>query len=192
MVLHSERLKQVDEYVAIVLDKLSGISGDLVRHDKEWEKCNFIKLCEALRIWARRNLALGGATSEEKPLSRREKMFNRRHMEPKPRTCVYCDNTTHRSNDCTKVIDTNERRRLLAKQHLCFNCTSEGHPGQIALTKRHSKHVEHAITHGYAIRITRPGECEGGLAHKMKNDNITHTPLPTIAQRTSMKLPKQV
>ena len=34
MVLHSGRLKQVDEYVAIVLDKLSGIRGDLVRHDK--------------------------------------------------------------------------------------------------------------------------------------------------------------
>ena len=88
MVRHSGRLKQVDEYVAIVLDKLSGIRGDLVRHDEEWEKCDFIKLCEALRTCARRNLVLDGATSEEKPLSRREKMFNSRHMESKPRTCV--------------------------------------------------------------------------------------------------------
>ena len=55
-------------------------------------------------------------------------MFNTRHMEPRPRTGVYCDTATHRSNDSTKVIDTSERRRLLAKQRLCFNCASEGHP----------------------------------------------------------------
>ena len=32
------------------------------------------------------------------------------------------------------------------------------------------------------------GMCDGGFAHKTKKDNNTHTPLPTIAQRTSMKL----
>ena len=42
-------------YVAITLDKLPGIRGDLVRKDPLWENWTFDKLTEALRLWTRRN-----------------------------------------------------------------------------------------------------------------------------------------
>ena len=32
-----------------------GIRGDLVRTDPEWEKWDFVKLSEAIRLWTRRN-----------------------------------------------------------------------------------------------------------------------------------------
>lgn len=40
------RLEQVNGYVSMTLDKLPSI----------WESWDFVKLCEALRLWTRRNL----------------------------------------------------------------------------------------------------------------------------------------
>ena len=49
------KLDQVNGNVPMALDKLSGIRGDLVRTDDTWESWDFVKLCEALRLWIRRN-----------------------------------------------------------------------------------------------------------------------------------------
>ena len=42
------KLSQISGNVSMTLDKLSGIRGDLVRTDPEWESWDFLKLCEAL------------------------------------------------------------------------------------------------------------------------------------------------
>ena len=49
------KLEQVNGYVAMTLDKLPGIRGDLVQTDPSWENWTFDKLTEALRLWTRRN-----------------------------------------------------------------------------------------------------------------------------------------
>ena len=49
------KLEQVNGYVAMTLDKLPGIRGDLLRTDPSWENRTFDKLMEALRLWTRRN-----------------------------------------------------------------------------------------------------------------------------------------
>ena len=41
--------------MALMIDKLAGIRGDLVRTDSFWENWTFDKLTEALRLWTRRN-----------------------------------------------------------------------------------------------------------------------------------------
>ena len=49
------KLEQVNGYVAMTLDKLPAIRGDLTRTDTSWENWTFDKLTEALRLWTRRN-----------------------------------------------------------------------------------------------------------------------------------------
>ena len=48
-------LENINGNVAMTLDKLSGIRGDLVRNDSEWESWDFVKLTEALTLCTRRN-----------------------------------------------------------------------------------------------------------------------------------------
>ena len=49
------KLEHVNAYVAMTLDKLPAIRGDLVRTDSSWENWVFDNLTEALRQWTRRN-----------------------------------------------------------------------------------------------------------------------------------------
>ena len=42
------KLNNVKGNVSMTLDKLSGIRGDLVRSDPEWETWDFVQLTEAL------------------------------------------------------------------------------------------------------------------------------------------------
>ena len=64
------KLSQVDGAVAMTLDKLPAIRGDLVRTDPDWEKWDFIQLTEALRLWTRRNPITENANSEDKDRKR--------------------------------------------------------------------------------------------------------------------------
>lgn len=78
------KLEQVNGNVSMTLDKLPGIRGDLVRTDNEWESWDFVKLCEALHLWTRRNPI--DVNSSEKPDTsprRRDKLFNTRAQELK-------------------------------------------------------------------------------------------------------------
>ncbi len=49
------KLDNVKGNVSMTLDKLSGIRGDLVRGDPDWETWDFVKLTEAVNQWVRRN-----------------------------------------------------------------------------------------------------------------------------------------
>ena len=51
------KLDNVKGNVSMTLDKLSGIRGDLVRGDPDWETWDFVKLTEAVNQWVRRNPA---------------------------------------------------------------------------------------------------------------------------------------
>ena len=49
------KLKEINGYVRLALDKLSGIRADLVRTDDNWKNRKFYELRESLRKWAERN-----------------------------------------------------------------------------------------------------------------------------------------
>ena len=109
------KLEQVNGYVSMTLDKLLGIRGDLVRTDETWDSSDFVKLCEALRLWTRRNPLdsqpkekYSDATNRRKDGS--SKFFNARGRDIK-QSCVYCDNVSHKSGECTSLLRwTNESR----------------------------------------------------------------------------------
>lgn len=43
------------------------------------------------------------------------------------RGCIYCDKPDHFSANCPKVVAVEERRRILSRKQLCFNCTGDRH-----------------------------------------------------------------
>ena len=125
------KLEQVNGYVSMTLDKLPGIRGDLVRTDETWESWDFVKLCEALRLWTRRNPLDSQPKEKDSDATNRRKdgsskFFNARGRDIK-QSCVYCDNVAHKSGECTEFTTLDQRKQILAKKSLCFNCTHAGH-----------------------------------------------------------------
>ena len=112
------KLNQVNRNVSMTLDKLPG-RGDLVRTNHLWEGWNFLKLCEALRLWTRRN-PLDSSEKNYVPRQREtsNKLFNAQQREPKQRGCVYCDDTSHVPLECPKISTVDDRRQLLAQHRL--------------------------------------------------------------------------
>ena len=104
-----KKLKQVNGAVAMTLDKLPAVRGDLVRTDPDWETWDFCKLAEALRQWARRN-PIDVKPSEVSSDKRREILLHASRCGLKPRGCVYCDESKHKANNCPKVTSTSERK----------------------------------------------------------------------------------
>ena len=77
-----ETLKKLDEIngnVSMTLEKLSGIRGDLVRTDPDWESWSFGQLSEALRQWVKRNPVVNNDSRYEG--NRTHKVFHARQNE---------------------------------------------------------------------------------------------------------------
>ena len=120
-----KKLEQANRAMSMTLNKLPTIRGDLVQTDPKWENWDFCKLVEALRQWTKRNPqdnAHGGQNSARK----RDTLFHA-SWGMKPRGCIYCDSSEHKANDCSKVTSVSERKQILAKRRLCFNCTCRNH-----------------------------------------------------------------
>ena len=109
------KLKEVNGYVRMSIDKLSGIRGDLVRTDENWQEWDFPKFVYALQGWTERNPVT--IRSSDKPW-RDSNAFNIQlgDTRPRDRACVYCDSTDHKPHECAKVSDPNERRKIF---HSC-------------------------------------------------------------------------
>ena len=128
---------KLDEFKGIrmmTLDKLPAIRGDLVRSDGEWELWDLDKLAEALHLWLRRNPV--DHIRDEKKRKERERMFLTSRSD-KPPGCVHCKSTGHKGIECTKVTTIADRRQILAKKRLCFNCTLGSHRGCHSAKVRH-------------------------------------------------------
>ncbi len=119
------KLDNVKGNVSMTLDKLSGIRGDLVRGDPDWETWDFVKLTEAVNQWVRRNPATDFPGDREE--TKRKMVFNTKNEKYRPRVCVYCGDLNHKAVQCEKVTDISERKRILARKGLCFNCAAKQH-----------------------------------------------------------------
>ena len=159
-------LQQVNGNVALTLEKLPGIRGDLTRTDTEWESWDFVKLVEALHLWTRRNPI--EQSNESRPRDREYrrppppgKLYHARDQE-KPRGCVYCEDKDHKSSECLKVKTVSERRQILAKRHLCFNCTKENHRAAECPSKRSCQQCDRRHHTSICERTEKPGGDTGG------------------------------
>ena len=121
------KLDPAEILVRETLDKLGPIKADLTRTDSKWQEWGFDDLLIALRDFTLRNPenALGTIKMDGDPKGGgREQFQGTENRGPK---CVYCNSTNHRCSDCDKVKDVSERREILRKNKLCYNCTGSGH-----------------------------------------------------------------
>lgn len=123
------KLEQVNGAVSMTLEKLPEIRGDLVRTDPEWENWDL----EAIRLWLRRNPSDSNNAEREfieqrnRRRERPSKLYQACGLEYNPKECVYCGEDGHRPIECQKINSTDERKRILAKENLCFNCATPNH-----------------------------------------------------------------
>ena len=114
------KIKEMNRYVRVTLDKLQGIRADLVRNDDNWQDCKFQQLVEALETWTLRNpIPLSDKRNPEKG-SGYSKSYPVKQTKSE---CVYCEKPDHRSSNCKPAKTVTERRKILSNKILCFNCT---------------------------------------------------------------------
>ena len=118
-----KRLKDVQGNVSMTLDKLPAIRGDLVRDDPDWENWDFVKLAEAIKQWTKRNPVYEKeADAQSGKTGKYGKVFHTKAT----KVCVYCEGE-HKTGECTVVTSVSDRRGILAKKKLCFNCATGQH-----------------------------------------------------------------
>ena len=135
--------------MSLTLDKLPAIRRDLVRTDPDWERWDFTKLSEAVRLWVRRNPVETPRYERDqeqvvKRIPRPTKIYHARREDWKPCGCVYCGED-HRPVECTRITNLSDRRQILLNKRLCFNCTSGNHrashcPSKSACQRCHKRH----------------------------------------------------
>ena len=118
------KLREMNGYVRMTLDKLPGIRADLVRTDDDWQEWGFSQFVEAFRKWCERNAV---QIDEPNRSPRRDRVFQTSERDRRLRNCVYCDKSDHRSTECSKTTDVTERKKVLSTKKLCFNCTGAKH-----------------------------------------------------------------
>ena len=94
------KLKDINGYVKITLDKLPGIRAHLVRLDNDWQDWRFTQSVEALWKWTERNPKI--FVPPDKNI-KRDKMYHTTENEHKFRVCVSCDKERHKSSECKTV-----------------------------------------------------------------------------------------
>ena len=134
------KLREMNGYVRMTLDKLIGTRADLVQTDDNWQEWKFTHLMEALRKLTERNpLPVDHETSKhlnEKfnhKQPKKDRIFQAKQQDWKPaRTCV----SEHKSSEYDKVVDVAERRKHLSSRKLCFHCTGTKHRASECRSKR--------------------------------------------------------
>ena len=123
------KIKEVNGYVRMTLDKMEGIRENLVHTDDNWQDWEFPHLLEALWKWTTRNPPQPAderrgreKTFSSKPL--KMKSYQVRQHDQRRRPCVYCESSKHQSVNCDKVMTIHECRKQLNLKQLCFNGTS--------------------------------------------------------------------
>ncbi|XP_028412467.1 uncharacterized protein LOC114535295 [Dendronephthya gigantea] len=130
-----QKLEHIRGNVAMTLEKLAGIRGDLVRSDPDWESWDFGQLSEALRQLVRRNPVVSNDKDREvKPL------FNAHREDERIKGCVYCGDSEHKATQCTKIVESSERKKILARKGLCFNCATRKHRASECSSKTSCQH----------------------------------------------------
>ncbi|KAK3716737.1 hypothetical protein QZH41_006308 [Actinostola sp. cb2023] len=135
------KLRDVSGNARAVLDKLRGIKADLVRGEENWQEWDFVKLLQAIKRWRDINPVEESmdSTPHKSVQPSRTRVFNTLQggePEVRGRGCVYCDDESHKGIACTKVQSRDERKKILARKKLCFNCTGAKHQANDCRSKK--------------------------------------------------------
>ena len=117
------KIKEINGYIRVTIDKSPGIRADLVRLDDNRHDWAFPQMLEALRKWCDRN----PLHSSDQSNKSRDRFINSRQEDYRQRPRVYCTSTSHKSVNCDKIASVGDRKKHLSERRLCFNCTGTRH-----------------------------------------------------------------
>jgi hypothetical protein len=137
-------LADVKGNVRATLDKLKGIKADLVHGKEDCQNWGYEYLLKALKTWREINpieekLEQQQRSGKGKGYSR---FYHTQDAEQKSRRpeCVYCEESTHKGANCSKVKTREERKKILAQKGLCFNCTGAQRKSKLGCQKCKRRH----------------------------------------------------
>ena len=119
-----------------------------MRTDPEWEKWDFAKLSEAIRLWTRRNPVDTKSNDRDsgerrnQKWDRSRKLYQARGQDFNPKECVYCGDVSPKPSNCQKITKIEERRATLALKNLCFNCATPNHRAAECFSKATCQHCK--------------------------------------------------
>ena len=137
-----KKLQGAQSYVYNIMDKLGPVRQAMAQKDDTWEEWGLEELVENLRKYTDRNPLPDTHTPSnevKKPVENQEShqrrgdkllmsgSTSRQLRQQQMPACVYCSSHSHRSSECTKVLDVASRREFLKSNRLCFNCARSGH-----------------------------------------------------------------
>ena len=122
-------LGKLDAAVRFTFDKLGVIKNELAMTNENWGEWTFVQFVEALGKWTKNNPIVkdshSGKFHKEKG---RSFLANRDDTSAgRSKGCLFCSSEAHRAVNCDKVVKPEERKKILAEKHLCFNCAGGKH-----------------------------------------------------------------
>ena len=153
------KIERVNGNTLNVLDKLKGIKADLVRGQDNWQDWDLPQLVVALKKWrdinTMDNPPVNYKSEQNKPPPKRSgsrsNLYHAKDGERKKRACVYSDETTHSSKDCTKVATTTERKSTSPTESFVLTAQESNIGQQIAKVTPPAKSVGKSITPQFAL-----------------------------------------
>ena len=170
------KLERVNGMTQSVLDKLSGIKSDLVKGQASWQEWDLTHLIQALKQWRDINLSEKEDVIDkdrEKRNSKQDSLFN---TSSRRRPCAYCDDVNHSSRECTRVVSVDERKGILVKKKLCFNCTGPKHRANecrstTGCQKCNQRHHTSICTVKESLKVV-PGGSNGQVVYPVVDINV--------------------
>ena len=108
------------------------IKEKLVASQVGWQDWGLTELLGKLENW-KASHPMEGSSAFKTPYNR----FLFSEVSSGTKSCVYCNNKYHKSQECNKFVTLVERRQKLQAKELCFNCTGAGH---------HAAHCRRRVT----------------------------------------------
>ncbi len=121
-----DSLGKLDAAVRFTVDKLDAIKSELAMTNEDWNKWTFEQFVEALGKWAKNN-PVKDSQQKKFPRERGRSFFANRDNGNHTRGCLFCSDENHKALNCDKVVRCEDRKKIFAEKHLCFNCAGGKH-----------------------------------------------------------------
>ena len=163
-------LRESQNSVFLLMDKLGPIREYLIQKDDDWEDWSLQDLVDNLERYVERNPL--SSTKDDRNNNRdshRDRRNNEHGIMGKgAQKCVYCESDEHQSYQCDKVLDVASRREVLNKLKACYNCTSTSH--QVAKCKSTRK-CYHCGQKHHSSLCTKPQSTMGDSSEKKDEES---------------------
>ena len=169
-----DSLGKLDAAVRFTFDKLEVIKSELAMTNENWSEWTFVQFVEALGKWTKNN----PVTDNQSGKFRRERgrsFFANRDNLPAHRMkgCPYCSSDAHRATNCDKVEKPEERKKILAEKHLCFNCTGAKHRASECKSKSKCQVCQGKHHTSICDKVSKPRE-PGMTANHIGQSAVIH------------------